>query len=294
MSDHDTSRSLQVAVLGAGIMGAAMARSLAREGHAVRLWNRTPDKARGAEQDGITAYADVRGAVEGADAVVTMLFDLDAVLSVAPDVVAALGPDAVWIQASTVGPAGMTQVRDAAGEVVDRLLDAPVLGTRQPAEDGKLVVLLSGPATAKEAVAPVLDAVGGRVVDAGDDLGSASALKLVCNSWVATVNTGVAQAIAFAAALGLPPESFLDAVKGGPVDAPYVQLKGGLMIDEDWSTPSFAVDGVKKDIGLMLSAAEQTGLSPDLLRTLLGYYERTSEAGAGDADIAAVRQVFGA
>jgi 3-hydroxyisobutyrate dehydrogenase len=286
-------QSHQVAVLGAGIMGAAMARSLARAGHAVRLWNRTSEKARAAEQDGITAYDDVRSAVEGADAVVTMLFDLEAVLSVTPDLVAALGPEAVWVQASTVGPAGTARVREAAGEVADRLLDAPVLGTRQPAEDGKLVALVSGPAAARAAVGPVLDAVAGRVVDAGEDLGAASALKLVCNSWVATVNTGVAQAIAFGSALGLPPAAFLDAVKGGPLDAPYVQLKGGLMIDEDWTTPAFPVDGVKKDLGLMLEAAEGAGLSPDLLRTLLAYYERTSAEGAGEADMAAVRQAFG-
>ncbi len=286
-------QSRQVTVLGAGIMGAAMARSLARAGHSVRLWNRTSQKARAAEQDGITAYDDVRTAVAGADAVITMLFDLDAVLAVSPDLVAALEPDAVWVQASTVGPAGMARVREVASEVADRMLDAPVLGTRQPAEEGKLVVLVSGPAAARAAVRPVLDAVAGRVVDVGDDLGEASALKLVCNSWVATVNTGVAQAIAFASALGLPPASFLDAVKGGPVDAPYVQLKGGLMIDEDWATPAFAVDGVAKDLGLMLEAAESAGLSPDLLRTLLAYYERTSAEGAGGADMAAVRQAFG-
>lgn len=294
MSDNDSSPTLQIAVLGAGIMGAAMARSLARAGHDVRLWNRSPQKARDAEQDGITAYDDVPGAVDGADAVLTMLFDLDAVLSVTPDVVASLGPEAVWVQASTVGPAGMARIGEEAREVADRLLDAPVLGTRQPAEDGALVVLLSGPTSAREASGPVLDAVGGRVVVAGDDLGPASALKLVCNSWVATVNAGVAQAIAFASALGLPPESFLDAVKGGPVDAPYVGLKGALMISEEWQTPSFAVDGVKKDLGLMLSAAEESGLRPDLLRTLLDLYERTSEAGSGDADMAAVRRSFGA
>jgi 3-hydroxyisobutyrate dehydrogenase len=289
MSDNDT---LQVAVLGTGIMGAGMARSLARAGHAVRVWNRSPEKARAAEQRGITAYDDVRSAVEGADAVVTMLFDLDAVLSVTPDLVSALGPESVWVQASTVGPDGMAEVQQAAGEVAARLLDAPVLGTRQPAEDGALVVLVSGPSAAQEAVGPVLEAIGNRVVTAGEALGAASALKLVCNSWVATVNAGIAQALAFASAVGVPPESFLDAVKGGPVDSPYIQLKGNAMIEQAWQTPSFAVDGVRKDLALMLDAAEATDMSPDLLRALLAYYDRTSAAGDGDADMAAVRQAF--
>jgi 3-hydroxyisobutyrate dehydrogenase len=293
MNAPESTARLQVAVLGAGIMGAGMARSIARAGHDVRLWNRTPEKARAAEQDGITAHDDLASAVSGADVVVTMLFDAEALLDVAPDVVAAMEPSATWVQASTVGPQGMSRLSEAVGEVVDRLLDAPVLGTRQPAEDGKLVVLVSGPAAARDAAGPVLDAVGSRVVDAGSELGAASALKLACNSWVATVTAGVAQALALASALGVPPESFLDAIKGGPLDAPYVQLKGGLMIEQAWVPPSFPVDGVRKDLGLMLESVQDTEVSPELLRTLLDYYDRTSSDGDGGADMAAVRRAFG-
>ncbi len=285
----------QVAVLGTGILGAAMARSLAREGHTVRVWNRTPDKARAAEQSEpgpITAAGSVIEAVEGADAVLTVLFDTDSVLAVADDLAAALRPDAVWLQVSTVGPDGVRRIAEAVPSVAGRLLDAPVLGTRQPAEEGKLVALVSGPAEARRRAQPVLDAIGSRVVEVSEDLGPASALKLVCNSWVATVNAGTAQALAFASALDVDPALFLEAVKGGPVDAPYVQLKGGLMLEEKWDTPSFAVDGVLKDVGLMLETAEGTTLSPDLLRTLLGYYERTSSEGLGEADMAAVRAAF--
>lgn len=282
----------QVAVLGTGILGAAMARSLAREGHTVRVWNRSPDKARAAEQDGITAAGSVIEAVQGADAVLTVLFDTDSVLAVADDLAAALRPDAVWLQVSTVGPDGVRRIAEAVPGVADRLLDAPVLGTRQPAEEGKLVALVSGPAEARRRAQPVLDAIGTRVVDVAEEIGPASALKLVCNSWVATVNAGVAQALAFATALDVDPALFLDAVKGGPVDAPYVQLKGGLMISESWDTPSFAVDGVRKDVGLMIDTAAGTTLSTDLLTTLLGYYERTSSEGLADADMAAVRAAF--
>jgi len=282
----------QVAVLGAGILGAAMARSLARAGHVVRVWNRTPEKARAVEQEGITAAGSVTDAVEGAAAVLTVLFDADSVLAVADDVATALGPDAVWLQVSTVGPDGVRRIAQAVPGVADRLLDAPVLGTKQPAEEGKLVALVSGPAEARRRAQPVLDAIGTRVVEVGEEVGPASALKLVCNSWVATVNAGVAQSLAFASALDLDPASFLEAVKGGPVDAPYVQLKGGLMLQEDWDVPSFAVEGVRKDVGLMVDTAQGTTLSTDLLETLLGYYERASSEGLAGADMAAVRAAF--
>ena len=287
-----TQTNLDVAVLGTGIMGAAMARSLAREGHTVRAWNRSADKARATEQEGITAVDSVTKAVKKADVVLTVLFDVDSVLAVTDELTDALRLDAVWLQVSTVGPAGMRRIAAKVPQVHERLLDTPVLGTRQPAEDGKLVVLASGPAKARAKAQPVFDAIGSRTVEVGKEVGAASALKLACNSWVATVNAGTAQALALTAAQGVDPALFLEAVKGGPVDAPYVQLKGGLMLEQKWDTPAFAVDGVLKDVGLMVEAAKENDVSPKLLKALLALYERTSEAGLGGADMAAVRAAF--
>ena len=174
----------------------------------------------------------------------------------------------------------------------DRLLDAPVLGTRKPAEDGALVVLVAGTPAAREAAGPVLEAVGSRVVTVGEELGSASALKLACNSWVATINAATGQALALAEAQGVDPALFLEAIAGGPVDTPYAQLKGAVMQSRDWDTPAFAVDGVRKDVGLMLDAAERAGVPDGLLTALLGLYDSASERGHGAADMAAVRSAF--
>jgi 3-hydroxyisobutyrate dehydrogenase len=184
---------MRAAVLGTGIMGAAMARSLAREGHEVAVWNRTRARADEAAGELIAAYGTVREAVSGADVVITALFDADNVLAIGGDVVAALGPEAVWLQVSTVGPDGMARIAAAASALEDRLLDAPVLGTRKPAEDGNLVVLLSGPSPARDRAGWALDAIGSRTQVVGDEVGAASALKLVCNSWVATLCAGVGQ-----------------------------------------------------------------------------------------------------
>jgi 3-hydroxyisobutyrate dehydrogenase len=282
---------MRTAVLGTGIMGAAMARSLAREGHEVAAWNRTPERARGLGE-GIVAADSVAEAVSGADVVVTMLFDADAVVSVAEEVAAALGADAVWAQSSTVGPAGIRRIADAAG-VGERLLDAPVLGTRQPAEDGKLVVLVAGPSAAREKAQPVFDAIGGRTVVAGDEIGAASALKLVCNSWIANMNAANAQALALAETLGIDPRLFLQAIKGGPVDTAYAHAKGALILTRDWEPPAFSLDGVRKDVGLMIEAAEGT-MPTDLLEALLSVYDRAAERGYGGADMSAVRTAFDA
>lgn len=285
---------MRTAVLGTGIMGAAMARSLAREGHDVAVWNRTPDRAQAVAGGTVTAHADLSEAVTGADVVLTMLFDADSVLAVTDDLLAALGPDAVWSQSTTVGPAGMARIAAAAGDAAVRLLDAPVLGTKQPAESGNLTVLVSGAEAARRRAAEVFDAVGARTVVVGDALGAASALKLVCNSWVASINAATAQAMGFADALGLDPGLFLEGIRGGAADSAYAQGKGAIMADRSWDDPSFALDSVRKDVGLMIDAAQASGFPDDLLAALLAVYDRAAGDGLGDADMAAVRAAFDA
>jgi 3-hydroxyisobutyrate dehydrogenase len=283
---------MRAAVLGTGIMGAAMARSLAREGHDVAVWNRTTSRAEGVAAERITACGAIGDAMLDAEVVFTMLFDTASVLDVTGEVVGALGADAVWAQSTTVGPDGMRRIAEAAGEVRDRLLDAPVLGTKQPAEDGKLTVLVSGSSDATKRARPAFDAVGARTLELGDRLGDASALKLVANSWVASLCAATAQAMGFAESLGLEQRLFLEAITGGAADSPYAQGKGALMAERAWDDPAFALDSVVKDVGLMVDAAQENGFPDELLATLLTLYDRASERGLGGADMAAVRAAF--
>jgi 3-hydroxyisobutyrate dehydrogenase len=265
-----------------------MARSLLRAGHEVRAWNRTPGRAEPLARDGATVAATVAEATSGAEVVVTMLFDADATLEVGREVLSVLAEDAVWLQCGTVGVAGAARVAELGGA---RVLDAPVLGTRRPAEDGALVVLLSGRKALRERVSPVLEAVGSRTVVVGDEVGAASALKLACNAWVALLTAGTAQSLALAETLGVDPALFLEAIDGGPVFAPYAKVKGGAMLAGDW-TPSFAVDGVVKDVGLMVEAAAAQGFPTGLLHELHELFSEASAQGHGGDDMAAVRTVF--
>ncbi len=279
---------MRVAVLGTGIMGSGMVRSLLREGHEVVAWNRTAERAEPLAADGATVAGSVAEAADGADVVVTMLFDADATVEVGREAVAHLREDAVWLQCGTVGVEGAARVAEVGG---GRVLDAPVLGTRKPAEEGALVVLVSGPEALRQRVAPVLEAIGSRSVVAGDEVGAASALKLACNAWVALLTAGTAQSLALAGALGVDPALFLEAIDGGPVFAPYAKVKGGAMLAEDW-TPSFEVDGVVKDLGLMVSAGAAVGFPTELLHVLHELFAQASGAGHGADDMAAVRTVF--
>ena len=279
---------MRAAVIGTGTMGAGMAGSLVREGHDVVVWNRTRDKAEAVE--GAQVADSVGAAVAGADVVLTVLYDADSVLAVTDELTAHLDAGAVWLQTSTVGPDGAREIGRRAG---GRLLDAPVLGTRKPAEDGALVVLASGPRDLLERARPALEAIGSRTVDVGDDIGAASALKLACNAWVALLTAGTAQSLGLARALGVDPALFLDAISGGAVDAPYAHLKGGAMLADDTGTVSFALDGVRKDVALMVDAARGAGFPDDLLTTVLALFDRASQAGHGADDMAAVKAAFG-
>jgi 3-hydroxyisobutyrate dehydrogenase len=282
---------MQVAVLGTGTMGAGVCRSLLRAGHTVRVWNRTAARAEPLAADGAAVAGSAGEAVRGAEVVLVVLFDAAAVLAVLADAAGAAEPGAVWLQVSTIGPQGTERVAALAAEHGLRLVDAPVLGTKAPAEQGKLVALLSGDRAAVEAAGPVLAAISARQVHAGERLGAASALKLVCNSWIAMQNAAIGQSIALAEGLGLDPELFLEATKGGAADSAYLHLKAELVRKGDYP-PSFTLDGALKDIELILAAAREVGVTDDVLAGLRTVYRRASDAGHGGEDMAAVYTAF--
>jgi 3-hydroxyisobutyrate dehydrogenase len=121
-----------VCVLGTGLMGAGMARNLARAGHAVTVWNRDAEKARPLAADGITVAEKAAEAVRGASVVLTMLFDAESVIAVMNDALDSVAEGAVWVQTSTVGVDGTAALAELAREHGVEFVDAPVLGTRQP------------------------------------------------------------------------------------------------------------------------------------------------------------------
>jgi len=282
---------MKVAILGTGIMGAGMARSLLREGLDVTVWNRSTEKAKPLADDGARVADTADDAVAGADVVVTMLFDTDAVAQTMEPVLAHFRDGAVWVQASTVGIEGTDRLASLARDAGVAYLDVPMLGTKAPAENGQLVVLASGPSSLREQVAPVFDAIGSRTQWVSETVGDASRLKLAINAWIGVMVNGIAQSVALARGLGLDPQQFLDAVDGGAVNAPYVQLKGKAMIDGDY-TPSFELDGVIKDTDLITAALREAGVDATLATAVRDRLAAASSDGHGHQDMAAVVHAY--
>jgi 3-hydroxyisobutyrate dehydrogenase len=185
---------------------------------------------------------------------------------------------------STIGEAATRRCAELANRAGVGFVDAPVLGTRQPAEEGKLVILESGPQEARHRLAPVFDAIAQRTIRAGE-AGAGSRLKTVVNCWVLAVVEAGAETLALAEALGLDPALFCNAVDGGTLDLPYLRMKGKAMAERNF-TPDFRLALAAKDAGLARRAAEERDLDLPLVETLARRYGEAARE-HGDKDFSA-------
>jgi len=264
-----------------------MARNLARAGFRVRVWNRTSAKA-----EALADVAEVSGspaeAARGAAFVVTLLADGDAVAATVEregEALAAMEPTAVWAQMSTIGIEATERLSALADERGIAFVDAPVLGTKAPAEQGQLVVLASGSDDAQERCDPLFHPLAQKVLWLGG-AGTGTRLKLVLNTWLLSLVEGLGEAIALAESLGVDPRRFLEAIDGGPLGPAYAQIKGEMMIERAFE-PSFPLRLGQKDARLALEAAAASGARLVALEATLGQLARAVDAGHGEEDLAA-------
>jgi 3-hydroxyisobutyrate dehydrogenase len=290
MSDsHENVNARAIAVLGAGgTMGRGMARSAAAVDIPTQVWNRTAAKLGDlGEVPGIEAFDTAREAVADVDVVVTILSDADATLAAmsGPDGGAAGSEGAVWVQMGTIGLEGSERCAELARERGLAYVDAPVLGTKVPAEKGQLVILASGPEEARERIEPFLDAVGKRTIWLGG-AGAGSKLKVVVNSWLCAVTEGTAEMLRLAEALGIEPHLALDAIEEGPLEAPYMRMKAEMMLKDDY-TPSFRLALAAKDAGLAVAAGQAAGAEIPAIEAIAAQMQAVAEVHPDD-DIAAL------
>jgi len=277
-----------VAFLGIGTMGHAMATSALRAGIPTIVWNRDPGATRDLTDLGAEAAETPAEAARRAAIVVTMVTDADVVVSIAKDqgMLAALAPGAVWVQMSTIGVAGIERV--AALVDAERpdviVIDAPVSGSKDPAEHGQLTIFASGPDVARSRLEPLFDALGQRTIWVGP-IGAGSRLKLVANAWLALAAEAVNTPLALARHLGLDTEIVVNALGGSPLVSPWQAAKLQRIAQGDFSV-QFALSLALKDVHLALEAA-----ADDRFRTLACLAEEWQEVvdlGLGDRDLTVV------
>jgi 3-hydroxyisobutyrate dehydrogenase len=280
-----------IAFLGTGTMGAPMARNARAAGFEVRAWNRSSERAEPLAKDGIEVAGSAAEAVAGADLVVTMLADGDAVTAALEDggALQAMPEGALLVQCSTVGIAATEAIAALCEDHGVGLVDAPVLGTKQPAEQGELVVLASGPEGAGERCEALFDAVGSRTVWLGE-AGGGTRMKLVLNGWLLSLTAVLGETVALAEGLDLDPAIFLDVIRDGPLGVPYADLKGKAMIERAYA-PSFALSLAAKDAGLVLEAAARHDLALAVTGAVEQRYRAAEASGLGEQDLAAVAEL---
>ena len=278
-----------VAVIGAGIMGSAMARNLAAAGLTTRVWDRAVSATGPLADAGVVVAASARDAVRDAGVVITMLPTADAVESVIFDgqVAEAFADGCVWAQMGTIGVEATLRIKDRlAAQRPDVLfLDAPVSGSKGPAEQGQLLILASGPAAAADAVGPVFDVIGRKTVWLGE-AGRGSQVKLVVNAYLSILIEGVAETMELADRLGIGHQQLAEVIEGGPLDAPLADAKFHKMDRGDFAA-EFPLEWALKDVDLVIDAAG--GQALPLLDALSGQWHAAVAAGYGREDISAAR-----
>jgi 3-hydroxyisobutyrate dehydrogenase len=285
--------SVAVAVIGAGIMGSAMTRNLVAAGLDTRVWDRSASATGPLADAGAVVAASAADAVKDAAVVVTMLPTADALDSVIFDsgVTSAFADGSVWAQMGTIGVEATLRTRDrlAALRPGVMFVDAPVSGSKGPAQQGQLLILASGPAAAADLVRPVFDVLGRKTVWLGE-AGKGSQMKLVVNAYMSILIEGVAETMELADRLDIGHQQLAEVIEGGPLDAPIVDAKFHKMDRRDFAA-EFPLEWALKDVDLAIGAAH--GETPPLLAALSSQWHAAVAAGLGRQDISAARLALG-
>jgi 3-hydroxyisobutyrate dehydrogenase len=281
------SEHTRVAVIGTGIMGAAMASNLIAAGLPTTVWDRSPDATAPLADAGARVAASARDAVGDAQVVITMLPTADVVTSVmlGDGAAGALADGAVWAQMGTIGVAATAEIAGQLGQLRPGVLfvDAPVSGSKGPAQSGQLLILASGPQQAEPIAQPVFSVIGRKTVWLGP-AGQGSRMKLAVNAYMSTLIEGVAEALELAGRLGIDTGQLAEAIEGGPLDAPIAEAKLHKMERGDFA-PEFPLQWALKDVDLAIAIA---GLNPPpLLVALSRQWHAAVDAGHGRQDVSA-------
>jgi 3-hydroxyisobutyrate dehydrogenase len=284
---------MRVGFVGLGTMGGAMAANVARAGHAITAWNRTPGRASELAELGMELAPTAAAAAAAAEIVVTIVSDtpdVEAVLFAPDGVAAGVQPGALVVDMSTISPSATRGFSARLAEHGVAMLDAPVSGGSEGARKGTLSIFVGGEAADLDRARPVLETMGTTITHLGP-IGSGQAAKAVNQVMLAGGYLGVAEGIVLALKAGLDVEALVQALSGGAAQSWVLQNRSGRMIENEYPL-GFKVALHRKDLGIALQLARETGaflpaaaLVETLEAALIG-------RGHGDEDVSAVARAI--
>jgi 3-hydroxyisobutyrate dehydrogenase-like beta-hydroxyacid dehydrogenase len=285
---------MKIGFIGMGIMGSRMAANLQKKGHELVLFNRTREKARPLLDQGAT-WADTPAALARlAQVVITMLSKPDAVAEVAlhgnHSFLDALAPDSLWIDCTTVNPSFSRRLAGEAAVRQVRFLDAPVAGSKGPAEAGQLIFFVGGRSPDLDSARPLFEAMGKAVFPMGGH-GTGSAMKMVNNIILGQAMTAFAEALAFGEALGMSKQTMFEILATSPVTAPFLNTKRQKFENDDYSV-EFPLQWMHKDLHLAAETAFETGAALPGMNAAKELYTLAMRNGLAAEDFMAVYKVL--
>jgi len=283
----------QYGFLGLGIMGAPMAANLIRAGHEVTVWNRTAVKCDPLVLMGAKQASTPRELVAGADITFAMLSDPAAVEAVILDpegVLEGIGTGKGYVDMSTVDATTSQWVSEVVTEAGGRFLEAPVSGTKKPAEDGTLIILAAGDEELYGEAAPLLDVMGKKRLFLGE-VGNGARMKLIVNMIMGGMMTSFCEGLALVAKGGLDSSDILDVLAAGALANPMFAGKGPLMARDEF-TPAFPLKHMQKDLRLAADLGDTLGQFMPSANVANEAFIRAVDAGLADEDFCAVYKIF--
>ncbi len=250
---------MKVTFIGLGIMGSRMAARLIAPEIELTVFNRDSKKADLLEALGARVAKDLKGAVAEAEVVFTMLANPDAVEQVSGEMLMDMRKGSLWIDCSTVAPADVIKSADRAEQHGVLYLEAPVAGTRQPAENGELVFFVGGEDKALKDATPLLQKMGKKIIHLGAH-GKGAAIKLLVNLMLAQSMLAFSEAMQLGNAMGLDDETSKNVLLNTPVTAPFLQ-KLRAKLEAGDTSPNFPMDLMLKDLNLVQETAANVGVS---------------------------------
>ena len=285
--------TMKVGFVGLGLMGQPMAKNVAKKGFALSVFNRTPEKALPLKEAGASLAASPKEAAKGAEAVVLMLTGpeaVDQVLDGPQGVLAGLESGKTIVNMSTVPPSYSRRLFERLKSRSIVVLDAPVYGSKKPAEEGALVILAGGPQAKVKEMEPLLLSMGKKVVYCGET-GQGSSMKMVVNLLLGIMATGLAEAVNLGQKCGLSTETVLETMLSGPTQCPLFEFKKPMLISDNYGA-QFALKHMAKDLRFILQTADETGAAAPAGHVVFQLYRAAVGRGLSEKDYAAVKKVI--
>jgi 3-hydroxyisobutyrate dehydrogenase/glyoxylate/succinic semialdehyde reductase len=283
-----------IAFIGLGIMGSRMAKNLLKAGFPLTVHNRTKEKAEDLIRSGAQWADSPKKAAENADIVFTMLSHpevVEAVVYADNGLFSGIKPGALWVDMSTVHPTFSKKMAEASSAQNIRFLDAPVSGSKIPAERGELIFLVGGEQTDFEEAKPYFEAMGKAVHYLGKH-GNGSAMKILINLMLAHNMAAFSETVHLGEAMGLDKSMVVEMLLNHPVSAPILQGKKAKIMELDF-TPEFPLEHMQKDLHLVALTAFEKNYAMPLANVLKELYAQAKQHGYGRMDMSAIYKWLG-